>query len=281
MNKFLHTCKERLHQYFYRHPQNRTDLVRILREAHHHEILNGDVLGMLEGVLYISKMRVGDIMIPRSQMSVIERNATLAQVLPMVIRSAHSRFPVIGENRDEVVGILLAKDLLRWTATHTDNDPFNIRALLRPATFIPESKRLDSLLNEFRKNRNHLAIVVDEYGGITGLVTIEDVLEQIVGDISDEYDNNEDIGNVLTHEDGRCTVKATMSIVEFNRYFHADFDESEADTIGGLVLKKFGRLPEADDSIEAHGYRFTVLRADHRRLHLLYVSCLMGNNAAS
>jgi magnesium and cobalt transporter len=202
-------------------------------------------------------------------MIVIEQDMPLDQILPIVITTVHSRFPVIGENKDEILGILLAKDLLGYSFG-LKNKSFNIREILRPAIFVPESKRLDVLLQEFRRNRNHMAIVVDEYGGVTGLITIEDVLEQIVGDIDDEYDTEDD-KPIKKYSDSSFAVKALTTIDEFNEFFKAELDDSQADTIGGLIARECGRLPKRGEIIELDGFKFKVLRADNRRVHLLQV----------
>jgi magnesium and cobalt transporter len=260
---------EKLGQALSGEPRDRNELVEILRDAKDRHLLDTNALGMIEGVLEVPELRVRDIMIPRSQMVVIEQDMTLDKILPIVVTTVHSRFPVIGDNKDEVLGILLAKDLLAY-AFGEKTRPFNIREILRPAVFVPESKRLDVLLQEFRKNRNHMAVVVDEYGGITGLITIEDVLEQIVGDIEDEYDTDED-QFIKKYSENSFAVKALTPIDEFNEYFDMKLDEKEVDTIGGLVLREFGHLPKRGESIDIADYRFKVLRADNRRIHLLQV----------
>jgi magnesium and cobalt transporter len=227
---------------------------------------------MIEGVLEVSEMQARDIMIPRSQMVVVREDVSPDEFLPVIIDSAHSRFPVIGDNRDEVVGILLAKDLLSYYAkNHREN--FDIRDILRPAVFIPESKRLNVLLKEFRANRNHMAIVVDEYGGIAGLVTIEDVLEQIVGEIEDEHDFEEDL-YIVKHNDTRYTAKALTPIEDFNAEFNAEFSDEEFDTIGGLLISKFGHVPSRGEETTIGRFKFKVLRADSRRIHLLQIILL-------
>lgn len=260
---------EKLGQVLAGEPRDRHELIEIIRDAAERRLLDLNSLGMIEGILQVPELRVRDIMIPRSQMIVIEQNMPLDQILPIVITTVHSRFPVIGENKDEVLGILLAKDLLAY-AFGNKLKPFNIRDVLRAAIFVPESKRLDVLLQEFRRNRNHMAIVVDEYGGITGLVTIEDVLEQIVGDIEDEYDTDDD-QLIKKYSENTYTVKALTPIEEFNEFFHTELDDKEVDTIGGLLAREFGRLPKRGESIEIDEHRFKVLRADNRRVHLLQV----------
>jgi magnesium and cobalt transporter len=250
-------------------PRDREQLVEVLRDAQRRNLLDAEALAMIEGVLQVSEMQVRDIMIPRSQMIVLDRDASPEEWLPIVIKTGHSRFPVIGESRDEVVGILLAKDLLRHFA-EPHSGPFDPREVMRPPVFIPESKRLNVLLKEFRASRNHMAIVVDEYGGVAGIVTIEDVLEQIVGEIEDEHDIEEG-AFVLPHGDSRYTIKALTPIPDFNEYFGADFSDEEFDTVGGLVLHGFGHLPKRGEVITIGRFRFKVLRADNRRLHLLQV----------
>jgi len=251
-------------------PKDREQLVELLRDAQQRELLDPEALTMIEGVLQVAEMQVRDIMVPRAQMAVVERDAALDQILPIVIESAHSRFPVIGDNRDEVVGILLAKDLLAYYGQDNAKN-FNVRDILRPAVFIPESKRLNVLLKEFRASRNHMAIVVDEYGGVAGLVTIEDVLEQIVGEIVDEHDIEED-AYIKKHNDNVYAVKALTPIEEFNHYFFAEFSDEEFDTIGGLVMNRFGRLPRRGEVISIDRFRFKILNADSRRIHLLQVT---------
>jgi len=252
-------------------PQDRDQLLDVLRDAQQNELLDSDALAMIEGVMQVSEMQVRDIMIPRSQMVVVELDATPEQTLPVVISSAHSRFPVVGESRDEVMGILLAKDLLPMFIQQSgDETRLNMRELLRPAVFIPESKRLNVLLKEFRANRNHMAIVVDEYGGVAGLVTIEDVLEQIVGEIEDEHDFEDDL-YILAHNDGQHIVKAITPIEDFNEHFGTSLSDEEFDTIGGLLMNAFGHLPKRDETIELEGFMFKVIRADNRRVHLMQV----------
>jgi magnesium and cobalt transporter len=213
-------------------------------------------------------MQVRDIMIPRAQMDVIDINEPVDQFMPQVISAAHSRFPVVGQNRDDVIGVLLAKDLLRHYA---GEEQFNVREMLRPAIFVPESKRLNVLLREFRASRNHMAIVVDEYGGVAGLVTIEDVLEQIVGDIEDEYDFDEASDNILAEQGGRFRVKALTQIADFNAAFGTGFSDEEHNTVGGLVIAHLGRLPKRGEALVIAGHRFQVLRADSRRVYTLIV----------
>lgn len=258
---------ERLSHALLREPQDREQLIRLLRDAEQRNILDPEALTMIEGVLQISEMQVRDIMIPRSKMVVVPVDAPFEQCLPTVLESAHSRFPVTGENTDEIIGILLAKDLLKF---NFQSQPFhfNIREILRDPTFVPEGKHLNTLLQEFRLNHNHMAIVVDEYGGVSGLVTIEDVLEQIVGDIEDEYDIDEETFIKQT-SDTQYIVKALTPIEEINKYFDSHLDDSEFDTIGGLVMHNFGRLPKRSEITTIDGFRFKVLHADNRRIRLL------------
>ena len=263
---------ERLSQALLGEPQDREQLIELLRDAEQRGLLDADALAMIEGVLQTSELRVRDIMVPRAQMVVVERDAPLEKSLKEISDSGHSRFPVIGETRDEVVGILLAKDLLPFWVKRTNE--FNIRDVLRPVVFIPESKRLNVLLKEFRSNRNHMAIVVDEYGGVSGLVTIEDVLEQIVGEIADEHDIDEG-AFIKEHESKRYTLKALTPIEEFNEFFGTNFSDEEFDTIGGLVLNKFGYLPRPGEVVTFGGYNFKVLHADRRRVHLLEMTLVV------
>jgi magnesium and cobalt transporter len=252
-------------------PENREQLIELLRDAKQRALLDTNALSMMEGVLQVSEMRVRDIMIPRANMAVVERDAPLEQILPIVIDSAHSRFPVIDDDRSEVVGILLAKDLLAYNLEGERR--FDIRDLLRAAVFVPESKRLNVLLDEFRASRNHMAIVVDEYGAAAGLVTIEDVLEQIVGEIEDEHDIEEGT-SILKRSETEFTAKAVTPIEDFNEYFQADFDDDEFDTIAGLVSKALGHLPKRGENVDIDRFRFRVLRADSRRIHLLSIRLL-------
>lgn len=261
---------ERLSQVLSGEPKDRQELLELLQEAGQRNVLDSDALGMIEGALQVADMQVRDIMVPRAQMVVVGRDQTIAEMLPVITESAHSRFPVVGDSRDDVVGILLAKDLLPYFQGGAQ-DVFNVRELLRPAVFVPESKRLNILLKEFRTNQNHMAIVVDEYGGVAGLVTIEDVLEQIVGDISDEHDLDED-AYFKKHSDTEYIVKALTPVDEFNEQFYTSFDEEEFDTIGGVVINAFGHLPKRGDTLTIGPISFRVLAADSRRLHLLQIS---------
>ncbi len=250
-------------------PKDREELVQLLRDAERRELVDGQALGMIEGALQVGEMQVRDIMIPRSEMVVVERDRPPEEFVATVVESGHSRFPVIGESRDEVVGILLAKDLLSYFAEPAGR--FSMRDAMRPAVFVPESKRLNVLLADFRASRNHMAVVVDEYSGVSGLVTIEDVLEQIVGEIDDEHDTDDE-RFVKQLRNGDYLVKARTPIDDFNEYFETALVAEEFDTIGGLVLKEFGYLPARGDQCEVAGLAITVLRADQRRVHLLRIA---------
>ncbi len=252
-------------------PRNRDELVEILKQSRDQGLFDTDALTMIEGVLQVADLRVRDIMIPRAQMVVMERDAPFGEILAIAIESAHSRFPVIGDDRGEVVGTLLAKDLLQYCGER--GETFNIRDVLRSSVFVPESKRLNVLLKEFRASRNHMAIVVDEYGAAAGLVTIEDVLEQIVGEIEDEYDFDEG-AYIFKRGPDEYTAKAHTSIEEFNEFFGSDLDHGDFDTIGGLVVHAIGHLPKQGESVDLGGFRFTVIRADSRKVKLLNVKRL-------
>jgi magnesium and cobalt transporter len=258
---------ERLSSLLLREPEDREQLITLLHSAFERRLLDAEALSMIEGVLQVSETQVRDVMIPRSQMDMLDVGGSPEKFIPFVIETAHSRFPVYEDNRDNVIGILLAKDLLRFYA----EEEFDVREMLRPAVFVPEAKRLNVLLKEFRANRNHIAIVVDEYGGVSGLVTIEDVIEQIVGDIEDEYDFDETEDNILLDRSGRYRVKAVTEIGDFNNHFNTNFSDDDFDTVGGMVVKRFGRLPKRGESIAIDGYTFQVLRADSRKIHSLLV----------
>jgi magnesium and cobalt transporter len=260
---------ERIGAWIAREPEDREELVELLRAAYERNLIDADALAMIEGVMQVSEMQARDIMVPRAQMDVIDIRESPDQFVQMVMQTGHSRFPVIGENKDDVIGILLAKDLLRYYA---GEEEFNVRDMLRPAVFIPGSKPLNVLLKEFRKNRNHIAIVVDEYGGVGGMVTIEDVIGQIVGDIEDEYDFDDVEDNIVPEKGGVYRVKALTEIGDFNAAFGVRFSDQEFDTIGGLVMSRFGRVPKRGEQITVDNLVFRVLRADSRRLHLLQVS---------
>ena len=263
------TLLERLSAFLTREPEDRDELIALLRGAFERRLLDADALSMIEGVLSVSEATVRDIMIPRAQMDCVSIDDAPPDFMPLIIDTKHSRFPVIGESKDDVIGILLAKELLNYYA---NPEGFSLRETLRPAVFVPESKRLNVLLREFRANRNHIAIVVDEYGGVSGLVTIEDVLEQIVGDIEDEYDFDEAEDNIIPEKGGYFRVKATTEIGDFNKAFGTSYDDESVDTIGGLLLRRLGRVPKRGEQIMLDNLQFRVLRADSRRLHLLEVA---------
>jgi magnesium and cobalt transporter len=255
-------------------PRDRQALIEMLEEAGRRRILDVDEHRMLEGVLEVSATQVRDIMIPRGQMVVLERDASPQEMLQVIIESGHSRFPVIADDRDEVIGILLAKDLLRFFAEQ-EGGRFRIKECLRPAVFIPESKRLNVLLKEFRHSHNHMAIVVDEYGGVSGLLTIEDVLEEIVGEIDDEHDPDEE-AMIVPEQDNAWRVDALTRIEDLNEELGTAFSDADYDTVGGLVIHELGRLPRKGESLEMDGVRLTVLRADRRRVHALRLRRLAG-----
>jgi magnesium and cobalt transporter len=254
---------ERLSHFLLRGPEDREQLFELLKSSYEKNLMDADSLSMIEGVLQVSEMQVRDIMIPRSQMDVIDISHPPEKFIPFVMETAHSRFPVIEDDKNDVIGILLAKDLLKYYA----GDDFEIRDMLRPAVFIPESKRLNVLLKEFRGSRNHIAIVVDEYGGVSGMVTIEDVLEQIVGEIEDEFDFDETEDNIIQDKNGHYRVKASTEIEDFNEYFNVSFSNDEFSTIGGLIIQAFGHLPKRDEKITFQGFKITILRADSRKLY--------------
>jgi magnesium and cobalt transporter len=258
--------------------QSREEVAGFLVQFRDRGILAPDELAMLQGVLHIANVQVRDIMVPRSHMVVLAKDEAPDVLLKTIIESNHSRFPVIGEDRDEVVGIVLAKDLLKQ-CVGGDRGSFELEPLIRPAVFIPESKRLNTLLEEFRESRNHMAIVVDEYGGVAGLATIEDVLEQIVGEIDDEHDP-EEADPIQPQDDGRFHVLALARIEEFNEFFGTDFSNDEYDTVGGLVMHELGRLPRRGEQLEFGGYRFKVLRGDRRRIHTLEVTRVKAPSTA-
>ncbi|QDC80520.1 HlyC/CorC family transporter [Candidatus Methylopumilus universalis] len=254
---------ERLSHFLLRGPEDREQLFELLKSSYEKNLMDADSLSMIEGVLQVSEMQVRDIMIPRSQMDVIDISHPPEKFIPFVIETAHSRFPVIEDDKNDVIGILLAKDLLKYYA----GDDFEIRDMLRPTVFIPESKRLNVLLKEFRGSRNHIAIVVDEYGGVSGMVTIEDVLEQIVGEIEDEFDFDETEDNIIQDKNGHYRVKASTEIEDFNDCFNVSFSNEEFSTIGGLIIHAFGHLPKRDEKITFEGFKITILRADSRKLY--------------
>ena len=259
-------------------PQDKEQLIEVLKDARERELLDMDALSMIEGVLQVSDLRVREIMVPRAEMISLRRDDPLEKILQTAVRSAHSRFPVIGDEKGEVVGILLAKDLLSF-CVESERRSFSMRDLLRSAVFVPESKRLNVLLKEFRASRNHMAIVVDEYGSAAGLVTIEDVLEQIVGEIDDEHDFDEGSG-IFRRGPNEFSVKARTAIEDFNQYFGSDFSDEEYDTIGGVVVNALGHLPRRGESVELGPLRFTVMRVDSRRVYLLGVEYLNPDDGA-
>jgi len=262
----------RLKQLLLREPATLDQLVDMLRAAQVRNLIDMDALAMLEGVLQVDEMQVRDIMIPRSQVVFLERDASQDVLVRTIVESGHSRFPVSGDSRDEVIGVLLAKDMLPYTSGPGE-ERLNLRDILRPAVFVPESKRLNVLLKEFRSSRNHMAIVVDEYGGVAGMVTIEDVLEQIVGEIEDEHDVEEDY-TIRRHSEVHYTIKALTPIEDFNEYFGKQFSDEEFDTIGGLVVHHMGHLPKRGERTVIDNLLFKVLRADNRRVHMLQLTVL-------
>jgi len=266
---------ERLSHFLLRGPEDREQLFELLKSSYEKNLMDADSLSMIEGVLQVSEMQVRDIMIPRSQMDVIDISHPPEKFIPFVIETAHSRFPVIEDDKNDVIGILLAKDLLKYYA----GDDFEIRDMLRPTVFIPESKRLNVLLKEFRGSRNHIAIVVDEYGGVSGMVTIEDVLEQIVGEIEDEFDFDETEDNIIQDKNGHYRVKASTEIEDFNDYFNVSFSNEEFSTIGGLIIHAFGHLPKRDEKITFEGFKITILRADSRKLYSILLEIDSPSNS--
>ncbi|WP_031359529.1 HlyC/CorC family transporter [Caballeronia sordidicola] len=261
------TLLERLTDFISHEPESRDELLEVLQDAHERNLLDADSLSMIEGVFQVSELCARDIMIPRAQMDAINISETPEQFIPFMLEKAHSRYPVFESNRDNVIGVLLAKDLLRYY----HEEEFDVRGMLRPAVFIPESKRLNVLLHDFRVNRNHIAIVVDEYGGVAGLITIEDVLEQIVGDIEDEYDFDEEAGNIIATPDGAHRVRALTGIEQFNEQFGTHYSDDEVDTIGGLVTHRFGRVPHRGEKVRIDEFAFEILRGDARQIHVLRV----------
>ncbi|HRM20984.1 MAG TPA: transporter associated domain-containing protein [Neisseria sp.] len=247
-------------------PETADEVVNILRQAHEQEVFDADTLVRLEKVLDFAELEVRDAMITRSQMDVIKAGDSIERIIAYVVETAHSRFPVIGEDKDEVLGILHAKDLLKYTL---NPEQFNLNAVLRSAVFVPESKPLNLLLKEFREQRNHMAIVVDEYGGTSGLVTFEDIIEQIIGDIEDEFDEDESADNIFPVSAERYRINATTEIEDINQYFGTDYSDEEADTIGGLVIQEIGHLPVRGEKVIIGPLQFTIARADNRRLHTL------------
>ncbi len=257
-------------------PPNREGLIEILRNAENRNLLDADALLMIEGALHVSETHVRDIMVPRVQMIIIDNNAKPEEILKSVVESGHSRFPVIGDSNDEIEGILLAKDLLNYYADPDKN--FDMKDVMRPTVFIPESKRLNVLLREFRMSRNHMAIVVDEYNGVAGLVTIEDVIEEIIGEIEDEHDHEDNEININTHDNNRYTVKALTPISEFNEFFNTEIPDNEYDTVGGFVINTFGYLPKRGEIIDFERFNIKILRADKRRVHLILFTQIDSGN---
>ncbi len=266
------TLLEKLSRVFLDVPQDKQELIDLLQSAHKRDLMDLDALTMIEGVFQVADIQVRDIMIPRSHMVVLDEETKYEDMLPVVINSGHSHFPVIGDDRDEIVGILLAKDLLRYVHEDSRKD-FEIKDILRSPVFVPESKRLNVLLKEFRSSRNHMAIVIDEYGGVAGLVTIEDVLEQIVGEIDDEHDV-EDVGNIRRLGVSRYSVKALIPIEEFNEYFESQFDDDDYETLAGLITKNLGHLPKRGESVMIDRFLFKVMSADSRRIKHVQVVLL-------
>ena len=248
-------------------PESRAELLEVLQDAHGRNLIDADSLSMIEGVFQVAELCARDIMVPRAQMDAINIADKPEDFIPYVLEQAHSRYPVFEGNRDNIIGILLAKDLLRFYA----EDEFDVRGMLRPSVFIPESKRLNVLLHDFRVNRNHIAIVVDEYGGVAGLITIEDVLEQIVGDIEDEYDFDEEEDNIIAAPNGGHRVRALTEISQFNDVFGTQYSDDEVDTIGGLVTHRFGRVPHRGEKVKIDDLTFEILRGDARQIHMLLV----------
>ncbi|MBL4744067.1 MAG: CBS domain-containing protein [Cycloclasticus sp.] len=263
---------ERLGQALMGEPKDREDLVKLMRDAEKRQLLGQDALAMIEGVLQVSELQVRDIMIPRSSIVFIPRDVELSDVYAPIIESAHSRFPVLDEDTSQVVGILLAKDLLSYVMVNK-SVKFDVKDVIRPAIFVPESKRLNVMLHEFRANRNHMAIVIDEYGSVAGLITIEDVLEQIVGEIEDEHDYEEE-AFILQRSDDQYNIKALTDVDDFNEYFNTRFKDDDVDTVGGMVVKSFGHVPKSGETTQIDQFLFEVLRADNRRVHLLRMTIL-------
>lgn len=259
---------DKIAQAFNSEPKSRSDLLDVLKVARQNNVIDHEVLGILEGALQVADKQVRDILIPATQMATVSVNESLKEVMHTIIKSAHSRFPVIGETKDDVLGILLAKDLLPELIKEDNNGEIDLSKLIRPATFIPESKRLNVLLREFRENRNHMAIVLDEYGDVEGLVTIEDVLEEIVGEIEDEHDTAPD-SFIRKISERDYIIKALTPIEAFNRHFEAAFSEEEFDTIGGILMQKFGHLPKRNEVTNIDDFRFRIINADNRQIHLL------------
>ncbi len=262
----------KLSHFFQGEPKDREELVEVIQDAEERALIDNNTKSMIEGVLNVSELKVRDIMLPRAQMVTIDGSKSVEEILPIVIESSHSRFPVINEDKDHVEGILLAKDLLKYVSQVT-KESFCLVNVIRPAIVVPESKRIDKLLKDFREQRYHMAIVVDEFGGVSGLVTIEDILEQIVGDIEDEYDENEKQENLIHQVSKQVyAVSALVSIADFNEFFGTQFSDEEIDTIGGIVMQAFGHMPARGEEIIIHDFQFKVTHADRRRLIQLQVT---------
>ena len=270
---------ERLHNVFSSEPQNQKQLLELLKNLRSNGLIGADELSMIEGVLQVADMQVRDIMIPRGQMVVLDREDSFNEIIDKITESGHSRFPVIDDDKDDLVGILLAKDLLTLSHTQLPGESFEINEYIRPASFIPESKRLNVLLKEFRLNRSHMAMIVDEYGGVSGLITIEDVLEQIVGEIDDEHDDEDDEVDIQPHGANRYSVRALTPLPDFNEYFDTGFEIEDVETIGGYLLRQIGHLPDRGDSITLDDLTFKVMSADSRKVHMYQVTDNSGRTA--
>lgn len=267
------TLLSQLHKLFSKKSKTPEDFMTMLRQAKQSSLINPELSSMIEGVLQIASMHASDVMVPKPNMIFIRDNATYAEIVEEVNESVHSRYPVINhENHDEVLGILLAKDLLRLISPERQID-FDVKTLLRDVLIVPETKRLDALLREFRLMHNHMAIVVDEYGSIVGLVTIEDILEEIVGEIEDEYDVEDEVPAIEQVRTGEYQVNAQLSLEDFNQYFQTDFASEQFNTIGGIVMHAFGYLPESNEEIKLQGFKFKILKADNRRIYSLLFLC--------
>ena len=271
------TFFERLSSFLLRKPEDREALIKLLHGAYERHLLDADALSITEGALAASEISVREVMVPRAQIEAVAIDDPLDEIIAQVNRTGHSRFPVVDGSRDNVIGVLLAKDLLRLQSATV----FKLRDWLRPVVFIPESKRLNVLLREFRVSHHHMAVVIDEYAGVCGLITIEDVLEQIVGDIEDEYDFDEADDNIRLDQNGRYRVKAQTAIADFNAAFATKFSDAECNTVGGLILQHLGRVPKRSEIVDLHGLRFHVLRADSRRLYTLLVSVAQDADVAA
>ncbi|AMO69522.1 MAG: magnesium and cobalt transporter [Zhongshania aliphaticivorans] len=264
---------EKIAHAFSSEPKTREDLFELLAVAKQNEVIDDDAISIVEGAMHISDMQAREIMIPRPQMVVLKADQPLSELLPIIVDTGHSRYPVIGDTLDNVLGILLSKDLLPLLWKTPNSEDIDIRDILRPATLVPESKRLNVLLRDFREKRHHMAVVIDEYGGAAGLITIEDILEQIVGDIEDEYDEDDDLP-IRKITDNDFVVQALTPIDDFNDYFNAKLSDEEFDTIGGLLLKSFGYLPSRNEVARLDDFEFKVVNADNRQIHLLRMRSL-------